>query len=74
MIKVGHNGPSQDVYVIADERGASDEYEAYSLYCVDTRNGRTLWTEGIRKDRSTMIEAYRAPVEEALLQLKAKAL
>ncbi len=59
------------VFVVADERGESTDYEAYSLEC-RTLAGERVWTEGIRKDRSTMYPAYAAAIEPALATLKGK--
>ena len=72
MIIVGHNGPSQTVYVVADERGESETYEAFSLHCIDTRTNKLVWSEGIRKDRSQMIKSYRDAIESALTILGGK--
>jgi hypothetical protein len=55
------------IYLVPDERGASDAYEAYSL--IATRAGRTVWREGVRKDRSAMRPEYRTPIETALTKV-----
>lgn len=60
------------VYVVPDPRGESETFEAYSLECRDDKTGRTMWVEGIRKDRSEMWPAWRALVEPALTALKGK--
>lgn len=61
--------PNQRIFVVADERGESESYEAFSLHCLDA-NDRLVWTEGIRKDRSNMWPYWREAIEQALKTLK----
>ena len=57
------------IEVVPDERGETDTYEAYSMRGIDA-DGRVVWIEGIRKDRSTMYPDIRADVEAQLAKLK----
>lgn len=57
------------IEVVPDERGESEDYEAYSMVDLDAF-GRVLWVEGIRKDRTGMYPDVRAIVEARLTELK----
>ncbi len=53
---------SYHVYIVADSRGESADYEAYSLIAF-SHDGRRAWVEGIRKDRTEMRSQYREPID-----------
>lgn len=57
------------IKVIPDERGESENYEAFSMQGLDA-SGRVVWMEGIRKDRSMMYPEVCAIVEAQLAVLK----
>lgn len=71
-----HLLPGQRVFIVADERGESELYEAYSLECVSPNERGDLehaWTEGIRKDRTTMYPAWLEAIQPALTSMKKRA-
>lgn len=57
------------VWMVQDNAGESERYEAFSLVAFDSK-GRRVWSEGVRKDRTEMMKEWRGPVESALLKMK----
>lgn len=63
--------PGTTITIEPDERGESEAYEAFSIVCRDDATGRVCWTEGVRKDRSAMYDAWREWLEPVLAAAKA---
>jgi hypothetical protein len=56
-----HTEGSERVYMYPDVRGESETYEAWSLVCL--RSGKTVWKEGVRKDRTGMRPDWKAEID-----------
>lgn len=54
------------VYLEVDPRGESESYLPYMFVAYNNLTGRQAWYEGLRKDRTQLLDKYRIAVEAAL--------
>ena len=55
---------SERVYLVRNPCGANATYEACDMVCF--RSGKRVWSEGVRRDRTHMVEPLRSAVEHVL--------
>ena len=55
---------SERIYLVRNPFGQTATYAAYDMVCF--RSGKRVWTEGVRMDRTHMVEPLRSAVDRLL--------